>query len=220
MKQFITAVITLISVSTFAGNEVKISEESEAFSVGSKNAIVVTIPFGKADIVEKELKNELKDWGGKYSSSKGEYKMMQGKLKAVGSKPFDAYAKIIISGNEVKVAVAIDLGGAFLSSREHGAQYTAMCAKLKEFAIKAGNECVEEELKAEQKILSSQQKEQKGLEKDKETLLNSIEDYRKRILEAEKKVEENIKLQETQKGLIETQGKKVVEVEEKKKSIR
>jgi hypothetical protein len=220
MKQFITAVITLISVSTFANNEVKISEESEAFSVGSKNAIVVTIPHGKADIVEKELRNELKDWGGKYSSAKGEYKMMQGKLKALGSKPFDAYAKIIVSGDVVKVAVGIDLGGAFLSSREHGAQYTAMCAKLKEFAIKASNECVDEELKAEQKILSTHNKQQKSLEKEKESLLTSIEDYKKRILEAEKKIEENIKLQETQKGLIETQGKKVAEVEEKKKNIR
>lgn len=205
-----------ISAGALAQGEVKVTEENYSFSVGSKNCIIVTVPYGKMDIVEKELKNELKDWGGKYNSSKGEYTAMQASVKSMGAKPFDAYARPFASGDVVKVAVAIDLGGAFLSSNAHGAQFTAMKEKLKAFAVRAGKECVAEELKAEQKVLAGYEKEQKDLEKDKETLLKSIEDYKKKISDAEKKIEENTSNQSKKKEEITKQNEKLGEVEKKK----
>ena len=60
MKHTIIAVFTLLSVFVFGQNEVRINEEHTTFSVGSKNSIVVNIPFANLDILEKELKRELK----------------------------------------------------------------------------------------------------------------------------------------------------------------
>ncbi len=216
MKHLITGLFTLVGFALFAQNTVSVSEENNNFSVGSKNSIVVNIPYGNLDVVEKALKSELKDWDGKYNSSKGEFTSMQAKLKVMGDKPFDAYAKIITSGDVIKVAVAIDLGGAFMNSNQHGAQFNEMREVIRKFALETAKECVEEDLKVESKKLENFEKDQKDLEKEKENLLNSIDDYRKKISEAEKKIEENMTNQSNKKTEISTQAQKVKEIEKKK----
>lgn len=73
MKHIFSVLFVAVSFGLAAQKkEVKITEENYNFSVGSKNAIVVTIPDSKKEVVEKELKNELKSWGGKMTSGKGE----------------------------------------------------------------------------------------------------------------------------------------------------
>ena len=56
MKQLFILLITAISFGSFAQNDVKITEESISYTIGAKNSIVVTIPYGQIDVVEKELK--------------------------------------------------------------------------------------------------------------------------------------------------------------------
>lgn len=219
MKHTITLLFSVLYLLVFGQNEVRINEEHVSYSLGSKNSIVVNIPFANMDILEKELKSELKDWGGKYNSSKDEFTASQASFKAMGDKPFDVIAKIIKSGETVKVAFAIDLGGAYLTSNQHQEQFNVMKDKIKAFAIKTAKECVAEELKNEGKILSNLEKEEKELEKDKENLLKSIDDYRKKIAEAEKKIEENVSNQSKKKVEIARQTEKLKEVE-KKKNIR
>ena len=58
MKQLFILLIAAISFNSFAQNEVKVTEESISYSVGSKNSIVVTIPYGDQEVVEKELKKQ------------------------------------------------------------------------------------------------------------------------------------------------------------------
>ncbi len=215
MKVLFTSLFALVGLVVFAQNSVTVTEENNNFSVGSKNSIVVNIPYGNMDVVEKELKSELKDWDGKYNSSKGEYTSMQAKLKVMGDKPFDVYAIIITSGDVIKVAFAIDLGGAYMNSNQHSQQFNEMREVLRKFALETAKECVGEELKAENKKLESFEKDQKDLEKEKENLLNSIDDYRKKISEAEKKIEENMTNQSNKKTEISTQAQKVKEIEKK-----
>lgn len=216
MKHLFTSLFTFSYFALLAQNTVTVREENNNFSVGSKNSIVVNIPYGSIGVVEKALKSELKDWDGKFNTSKGEYTSLQAKLKVMGDKPFDAYAKIINSGDLIKVAVAIDLGGAFMTSDQHGAQFSEMREVLRKFAIETAQECVDEDFKMESKKLEGFEKEQKDLEKEKENLLNAIDDYRKRISEAEKKIEENMTNQSSKKTDISTQSQKVKEIEKKK----
>ncbi len=214
MKQLFTLLITAISISAFAQKEVKVTEESISYSIGSKNSIVVTIPYGQEDIVEKELKNEMKDWGGKYSSSKGEAQTLQSSVKKMfESKTFDSYAKITKSEDGIKVAVAIDLGGAFLSSKEHSSQFSEMKERLQKFAVKAAKASIQENLKVEGKILAGLEKEEKGLEKEKESHLKNIEDYKKKITDSQKKIEENVALQTKKKAEVKAQATKIKDLE-------
>jgi molecular chaperone DnaK (HSP70) len=219
MKQLLLAATLFTAAFSFA-QEVKTSEESVSFSNGSHNAIVVTIPYANKEVVEKELKSEMKDWGGKHNSSKGEHTAIQASMKSMGSKPFDGYAKIIESGDVIKVAFAVDLGGAYMDSRQHSAQYKVIQERAKKFATKTATTGVENELAAEAKILKEMEKDKSDLEKSIENSKKDIEDYKKRIEEAEQKIKDNESALSKKGEEITTQTTKIGDVEKKKKSIR
>lgn len=200
--------------------EVKTDEKSVSFNNGSHNAIVVTIPYAQKDVVEKELKGEMKDWGGNFESGKGEYMALQTTMKSMGDKHFDGYAKIIESGDAIQVAFAIDLGGAYLSSSDHGAQFKVMKEKAQKFGIKAAHEGVAAELAAEGKVLKDMEKDKSDLEKSIEGSKKDIEDYKKKITDAEQKIKDNESALTKKGDEISTQNTKIADVEKKKKSIK
>ena len=136
MNKYLLSITTVLFSMIVSAQNVEIDEKNSTFNAGSKNAILVTIPHVTEDFMEKRIKDEVKDWGGKYNSSKGEYSSMQAQTKEMGEKMFDGFAKIVSAkdGNVV-VAFAFDLGGAYMSSSDHKVQYTAMAARLKVFGI-------------------------------------------------------------------------------------
>ncbi|MES2589832.1 MAG: hypothetical protein V4622_12705 [Bacteroidota bacterium] len=220
MKKSLIALLFLSFINFTYSQEVKLTEENHYFLVGSKNALVVTIPFGNKDIIEKELRRELKDWNGKYDSGKGEYFTLQATTKAMGPKPFDAYSKIITQSDVINVVFAFDLGGAFLSSKEHSQQFREMSEEIKAFARKTSLACINEELEKENKTLSGLEKDLRSLEKDKSKLAEDIEDYKKKILDAERKIETNLQEQNKNKDDIKKQIQKISEVEKKKVNLK
>lgn len=217
----LTTLALLVAQGSWAQTEISLREETQSFSVGSKNALVITIPHANKDILEKELRAELKDWGGKYNSSKDESSMMQGAPKFMEGKAFDAYARILPGQDgALRVAFGIDLGGAFLSSREHSKQFTVFSKKIHDFAKRVSQESLSEVLKADQKNLETLEKTQRELEKDKADLEKSIEDYRKKIAEAEEKIKLNNDNQSKQKELISKQIEVVKNAEAKAKAFK
>jgi hypothetical protein len=214
MKQLFILAITAVSFGSFAQNEIKTTEESIPYSVGSKNSIVVTVPYGKADVVAKQLKYEMKDWGGKLKTSKTESTTFQSSVRNMfEKKTFDSFAKIITVDNEVRVAVAVDLGGAYMTSSQHPSQYGEMKERMEKFAVTAAKASVKDEVKKEQKILSTLEKDEKSLEKTKETHLKNIENCRKKIDENQKMIEENIVLQTKKKQEVKAQNAKIYDLE-------
>ncbi|MBN9293310.1 MAG: hypothetical protein J0G96_04950 [Flavobacteriia bacterium] len=193
MKHIFSVLFVAVSFGLAAQKkEVKITEENYNFSVGSKNAIVVTIPDSKKEVVEKELKNELKSWGGKMTSGKGEYSTLQSANKKLfEGKTFDTYTRIFQDGQDVKVAVATDLGGAYLSSNQHPSQFNEFKEKLYAFAVQAGNQALAVDVKAEEKILKTQEKELKAFEKQDASYKKEIDNYKKKIDENERKIKDN-----------------------------
>jgi hypothetical protein len=221
MSKFIVILVSFFSLSAVFSQDIKLTEETHYFIVGSKNALVINIPYGNKDIVEKQLRKELKDWGGKYDTEKGEFRAIQASTKFMGSKPFDAYVKIIVESDQsIKIAFGFDLGGAFMTSREHGDRFKPMSDRLLAFARETSLTCIDEELDLENKNLSSFEKDQKTLEKDKEKLLEDIEDYKKKIVAAERKIETNLQEQNKAKDEIKRQKEKISDIEKKKKSLK
>lgn len=221
MKKYLLSIATIfLSIITSAQN-VEIDEKNTSFNAGSKNSILVTIPHVTENFMEKKIKEEVKDWGGKYNSSRGEYSSTQAQMKEMGEKMFDGFAKIVSAkdGNVV-VAFAFDLGGAYMTSSEHKEQYNSMESRIKAFGISSSKAFVTEEIEDQEKILKSFNKEQESLEKDKSGLEKDIEDYKKRIEEAQKKIEQNKLDQEKKKGEIKAQEGKLEEVNKKLKAIK
>lgn len=216
----ITLIAAITATSFFYAQEVKVTEENVSFSNGSHNAIVVTIPHGNKEIVDKELKSELKGWGGKYNSSKGEMMTSQSTIKSMGEKPFDGYARILDGGeNFVKVAFAVDLGGAYLDSKQHGSQFSAMKQRAEKFASHAALQSIETELAAEAKVLKTMEKEKGELEKTIEDSKKDIEEYKKRIAEAEQRIKDSEAGVAKKSEEITAQTTRIGDVEKKKKTV-
>lgn len=220
MRTLFTFLFLVTGSITFS-QEVKIDEKSVDFSGSNRNAILVTIPYTTSDLIEKKIKDEMKDWGGKYNSSKGEFMITQGQIKEIGEKMFDGYAKIVsVKDGNVIVAFAFDLGGAFLTSSQHKEQYSTMSSRIKAFGVRAAKEATEDEKSEQEKLLRATQKEQESLEKEKSSLEQEIVDAKKRIEEAQKKIEQNKQDQEKKKEEIKNQSFKVEEVTKKLSAIK
>lgn len=218
MKKLALIFVTFLAIGASAQVSVK---EQKVNVDGSKEGFYVSIPYGDQKQIEKALKDELKDWKGKYKSEKDYVFVDDCKLKAMGKNTFDVFAKVEANpdggGN---VSIAIDLGGAFLNSSDHGAQAKVINAKLHEFGIKAAKSVVDDEIKAEEKILKEREKELEDLEKEQEKMEKEIEDYKKKIKENEKAIEESKSSQDAKKDEIKTQAEKVKKTEEKKAAVK
>lgn len=219
MKQITLLAATLFTTFVFS-QEVKTSNDKVSFSHGSFDAIVVTIPYADKDVVEKELKSEMKGWGGKYNSSKGEYTAKEAKMKAMGDKYFDGYAKIIENGTEIKVAFAVDLGGAYMNSSEHREQHREIEDRAKKFAQAASKESVNGMIELETKTLKKLTGEKEDLLKNIENSKKDIEDYKKKIAEAEQKIKDDEAATQKKEGEIGTQTTKLGEVQGLLKKIK
>src|SRR5690606_15637559 len=179
------------------------------------------IPYADKKTADKELKDLFKSWKGSFSEKKGEMKADDCKNKKMGENTFDVFGTVVENGeNGSKVMIAIDLGGAYLSSKEHSSQFKVMEGELKTWAIKTATTYVDEIKKQEEKNLADRQKELENLQKEQEKMEKEIEDYKKRIEENEKAIDQSKKDQEKKKDEIKTQEGVVQEVIKKKEGIR
>lgn len=221
MKKTLTLTIAaFISISGFS-QKVKVKESSESIGEGSHNAIVVTLYGVNPSDAEDEFKSSMKGFDGKKSSKGGTVFIDNALIKEMGPNTVDIYGKA--NGKkgdpEITFIVAFDLGGAFLNSSEHAAQYKAAEKIVKDFAIKAIKNAVEEQLKDAQKIQSKLEDNQKDLEKENKSLNSDIDDYKEKIKKAESDIVENKAAQDKKKAEIEAQKKLVGGIDTKLKAI-
>lgn len=218
MKKIATLALSFMAFATFAQVEIK---ETSVNIDGSKNGFEIQIPYADKKAAEKELKDLFKGWKGSFSDKKGIMKADDCKNKKMGENTFDVYGTVVENGEEGSTAfVAVDLGGAYMSSGEHSNQFKIMEGELKTWAIKTAQNFVGEIVKEEEKNLKDRQKELEDLEKDQEKMEKEIEDYKKKIEENEKAIEQSKKDQETKKEEIKTQEGVVQEVIKKKEGIK
>lgn len=205
-------------MSTFVfGADIKSSNEKVSFSHGSFDAIVVNIPHGNKETIEKELRSEMKEWGGKYDSKGDEFTAKGAKMKAMGDKLFDGYAKIMKKGDEYVVAFAVDLGGAYLTHHQHKDQHKVIEGRALKFAKAASVRSVEDEIESAAKVLSGLEKEQKTIEKNIVESKQDIENYKKKITEEEEAIKKGEGDLETKKGEIAKQAAVLEEIKSRLK---
>lgn len=221
MKKIFTLMAMLgFAVSTIA-QKIEVRESSENIGGGNNNALTVTIVAKDKDDVQDAMRSFFKDLNGKTSSSKGEYKGDDCKIKAMGENTFDIYGKVEeVKGEGFKMIIAVDLGGAFMSSSQHKDQFKIIKEKVYELAVKIQKDAIGHDLKDAEKLLEKMEDKQKDLEKDKKNLEEDIEDYKKKIKDAEEKIKENTSEQEKQKEQIGEQKKVVEEVKKKMEAVK
>jgi len=219
MKTLSLILIIFVSFS-FKCQSIRVQEESFDFlNAPNSNSLTVEIPYAQQNFVDAKIKRLFKGWG-KHKESKGEHSSMLVEMKSMGKIPFNAYAKAVIGSNEtIKVYFGFDLGGAFMSKRDHEEKYVEMEGLILSFAQDAVKDWISEELQNEEKVLSQLEKDQKELEKRKEHLEKEIKNFEQKISENEKEIADNIDSQSKKKTELDTQKKQVEKVSRKLKEL-
>lgn len=221
MKQFSFLLAFALCVSGLnAQKKVEVRESNEKIGGGSNNALTVMIYIDDKDAVEKAWKSKMKDLGAKVSTKEDMFGD-DAKTKAMGPNTFDMYARAeVVKGEGIKLIVAVDLGGAFMSSSKHSDQYKVFRDILYEFAVKLTKDHLADNAAVEEKKLSKLEDQQKDLEKDNKDLKGDIEDYKKKIAEAEDKIKKNEEEQKKKKSEIDEQKKTTEAAKQKLNAVK
>jgi hypothetical protein len=221
-KKYLSIALVLAG-SLAVAQEVKVKESSEGFSNGSHNAFITTVYVEDLNKVQKEWKSKMKDFGYNGHDGKGKEDDYDNvKFKDLSNNPMDVYAKFeeIKDEKSVRVYIAIDMGGDYVSSGAHSKEADYMKKLIKEWAIKTSKDAVEDQWKEQNKALLKLQDKQKDLEKDNKNLDGDIKNYEEKIKKAKEDIEKNKKDIETKKTEIEAQKKVTEDVKKKLDSIR
>ncbi|MBC7861590.1 MAG: hypothetical protein IAF38_01370 [Bacteroidia bacterium] len=231
MKKILLSISLLSGLAFTAQNyTIQISEGSESIGAGNNNSFSVIIYEADIDEVEKEWKSTVKDYNTeKTNLTKHTLFGDNAVIKEMGNGTVDIYTNFIEKKEDktVRMVVAFDLGGAYLSSGQHKEKADIAKKIIKEFAVKMTKEGVSVQVKVAEKALEKLNDKQKDLEKGKKDMEENIVDDKAKIKKAEediKKNEENIKKNETdqleQKKLIEAQKKVTDDVKKKMEAVK
>lgn len=217
MKNYLFALLMSAPMALFGQKKIEVNETSENLGGGSHPALTVLAYVKDGEKLLKAFKEKMKDFDAKVSTKK-ELFADNATWKAFGPNTFDAYAKVEeVKGEGFKLMVAVDMGGAWMSSSQHGEQVRLFKTMLQEIAVKVSKDEVEDEVKVQEKLLEKEMDQQKNLEKKNTDLKNDIEDYKKKISQAESDIKTNEEEQKKKKEEIEKQ-KEVVKLAKEKLS--
>lgn len=211
--------LLLFSASLFAQTSV----ERKTMSEGIYEATVIQIPGLDKKVVGDLWETFLKDFYGvrtKYNRKTKEYFSDDADIAAVGlGNTVDIYASVEDKGDGSELSVWYDLGGAYMSVREHSERHLEAEKILLRFGLEAAKEQVRLEIKAQEKDLDGLQGDLKKLENDKDRLEREIEKAQEAIARAEKGLEENAQQQENKNAEIKAQEELIDTTKRKLKNL-
>lgn len=215
MKRIISLLAAFLCVITVHAHKFEVSENTEKIGGGSNNALVVIIPETNFEEVLKAWKSEMKDTGAKVKKEGNEIFADNAIIKKLGEHPMDIYGKTVKVENGTKLIVGVNLGGAFLNSKDHKDQYDKFVSFLIGFSKKQVSESIAEQVKEAEKELKSREKEQEKLKDEESSLKDKITGWKDDIKEAEGKIGENQSEQSNQEKSIAEQMKIVEAIKAK-----
>ena len=220
MKAITLSISLLLVVASFA-QKTKVDEKNEKIGGGNNNALVIYIYENSAEDILKGWKSLMRDNDAKVTTKDGEQFSDNAVIKKInGNNTMDIYARTEAGKNgEVKFIVGINMGGAFLSSNQHSAQYKEAEKMLQEFGDKLTRDAIAEQLKIAEKLLEKKTEEQEDLVKKNKDLKEDIEEYKEKIKKAEGEIVTNEGDQKKKMTEIEAQKKVVEDIKKKKAAV-
>ncbi len=195
-----------------------VREGERSMSQGSKNSLTLDLPKTTAKFAEKLWKDYAKQFKGdtKKDKKSEEWFTDNAMIAGIGgANTVDMYAKFTESGDVTTLGLWIDLGGAYVGSKDFKDKYGEAEKILADFSQIVQREQTKIQLEEQTDGLKKLEKQQRGLEKDKQGLLDDIENWKKKIAKAESDIVTNGKNQEDTKQKIENQKKLVEEIQKK-----
>jgi hypothetical protein len=200
------------------GEATMISESTKAMSKGSQNSLSVNLPKVNAKFAEEIWKDFVKQYKGSYKKDKkaDEAFVDNAMVGGIGGgNTVDMYMKFAESSDNTAATLWIDLGGAYLNSKDFSDKYAEAEKMLMTYALTVSRKQTENLLKEQEKMQKNQESDLQKLEKKNKSLVEDIEAWKKKITQAEADIQTNLKQQEESKAKIEAQKKVVEEVKKK-----
>ncbi|MEP7168755.1 MAG: hypothetical protein ABI855_05240 [Bacteroidota bacterium] len=223
MKNSILILAVLAYANIATAQTIMVSEQNATYSTGNQNALVTTIYQNSKDEVVSKWKDYLKDFKNeKVKFDNNEMFADNLLIKDWGNNPVDVYTRFEENKDDhsVKMMVAFDLGGAYLTSGKDAAKY-AMAEKLvKDFGVKATRFPFEEKIRIAQKLLGNMDGDQKNLEKENKDLHNDIDTYKNKMTKAEDEIKKNEDSQAKKKAQIEAQKTVIEQIKREMEGVK
>ena len=220
MKHCLTILFFSIAFGSTAQNYAPVVEQVVPMDGVSRNSLTIIIKDAKTEDIKKAWKKQLKDLKCKVNDKT----FIFGddcKLKEMGSNTFDVYSVVEEATDQgVKLVVAFDLGGAYLSKANHPDQYQVAEKVVYDFAVEQARELVRAEIAATNAIINGFEKELSGLEKDKAGMESDIADHEKKIGELKTAIEVNLGNQANKQAEIAGAKSALVDLEVRLKAIK
>jgi hypothetical protein len=218
MKFFFSMLIAAILMVQSVGAQVR--QEMLSMPLGSKNAYMLVLPKCTPKLAEEEWKNFVKQYN-KASAAKmkkTDIFLTDNVLVpgiSSGNNPIDLYARMDAAGEDTRINLWVDLGGAFVNGADFQLQSEQIEQLLLRFGLQVARTQVQEELKDQEKVLKGLQDDQRKLEKDKKSLEDDIKDYQAKIKKAEENIVKNEDSQRAKQAEIAKQQNVIQAVQER-----
>lgn len=217
MKPLVIALA--LSLPAWNAIQAQISEKTVKMSQGANNALVLEIPNADAGLTADVWKDYMKDFYDakpKWDRKAREWVCDDAEITAVGrGNTIDIYANVEEKGNSSFLYAWFDLGGAYLSSREHPERYAEAEKVMVRFALEVAQEKTRQELESEKDAMKKLEREMARLRSLNERYHKEIERAEDAIRKAKEDIVENEKLQEQTLQQIAEQEKVITEVQKR-----
>lgn len=208
MKILLPTISALLFSTTLFGQGVQVTEQQATFSSGEKTALSVTIQNNTKDKLVDLWKDNLKEFKSeKIKTEKNEMFADNVLIPEWGNNPIDIYSTFEENkdAGTVKMMVAFDLGGAYLTRESDSMKYNAAVKMIRDFAVKANRHPYEERIIVSQKLIQNMEDDQKNLESKNKDLAKDIEDYKNKIAKSEEEIRQNEESLGKKKALIQAE---------------
>ena len=218
MKTLITFILSACIISLVSA-QVEVREQSMESSLGHQNAFAMDHRGADQKMVTKIFEKAFKEYGKVKKNKKAkEYNCLQCSVPGF-SNPVNVYFKITKGKGTASSYVFYDDGTQFVSSENSPEEAQRIINDLTYIGHDVSRAVIKKELEAEEDNLKDRNKEQEKLEKKNKNLHEDIEEYKKKIAEAEKAIEKNLQEQEDKKMEIEKQARVIEQVTDKLNNV-
>lgn len=199
----------LLLAGAFQFGHTQVVERSVGMSAGVQNALLLEIPSVDAGLVSDLWRDYMKDFyreKPKWQRKDKEWFSDDANIAGLGlGNTVDIFAKTEQRDQNTYIYMWVDLGGAYLSSRQHRDRYAEAEKMLIRFGLEVAREKVKIELKEQEDVLKGLNRDLERLVSEKDKSEREIERAKEAIIKAEKDIENNLQAQEDKADAIKAQ---------------
>ena len=194
----------------------EISEGTKGMNLGTNNSFTISFPDYEDKMVESVWKDFSRQFKGRTKKVKRSNELFtdNATVPSISPNPIDLYTNIKSSGSGSEMTVWVDLGGIFINSSDHPNQFEGVEELLMDFAQELKVVSIENMLDEQNKEMKTLERDLKKLQNDNDKFHKQIEEWKEKIAENERLIEQNLLDQEAKTTEIQNHREKILVTED------